>query len=345
MKRILMPVTALRRRSMYLTLVLTITLPFVFALPVHAQSCFDGDVPVFCQFTVGPLPLSPGVTTFSTDELIHSVDYTNSGLPGSAFVGVSMQSTFQEISDADYANLVAGTPFANTFCEHQLIDGTDPACVVNIDLCTTSTNSTPSGANCPKGPANGPGIILIRQVFFGSDPTNPGYLFGTDTALSCSPTQPPSCKNLTNIFISINEDTPGDPGYTGGTKNFNSMSVPSTNVVYAFNGFFQPVDNLPSVNVAKAGSAIPVKFSLGGNVGLGIFLPGSPSTLSMPCGGAIVDDIEQTVTAGSSSLQFDPGSNQYIYVWKTDKSWAGTCRQLQVKLNDGSTQVANFRFK
>ena len=40
--------------------------------------------------------------------------------------------------------------------------------------------------------------------------------------------------------------------------------------MYSFNGFFQPVDNL-LLNVAKAGSAIPVKFSLGGNVGLGIF--------------------------------------------------------------------------
>jgi hypothetical protein len=58
-----------------------------------------------------------------------------------------------------------------------------------------------------------------------------------------------------------------------------------------------------------------------------------------------MDDIEQTSTAGASTLQFDPGSNQYTYVWKTDKSWAGTCRQLQMQLNDGSTQIANFKFK
>ena len=39
---------------------------------------------------------------------------------------------------------------------------------------------------------------------------------------------------------------------------------------WPFTGFFSPVDNLPTVNVAKAGSTIPVKFSLGGNRGLGI---------------------------------------------------------------------------
>jgi hypothetical protein len=32
-------------------------------------------------------------------------------------------------------------------------------------------------------------------------------------------------------------------------------------------------------------------------------------------------------------------------VWKTDKAWAGTCRQLQLKFIDGSTQTANFNFK
>src|SRR6185295_6911527 len=37
------------------------------------------------------------------------------------------------------------------------------------------------------------------------------------------------------------------------------------NVIYNFAGFFQPVDNLPTINAATAGSAIPVKFSLSGN--------------------------------------------------------------------------------
>lgn len=32
---------------------------------------------------------------------------------------------------------------------------------------------------------------------------------------------------------------------------------------YAFGGFFSPVDNLPTLNMTKAGGAIPVKFSTG----------------------------------------------------------------------------------
>ena len=43
---------------------------------------------------------------------------------------------------------------------------------------------------------------------------------------------------------------------------------------FNFTGFFQPVDNLPAINVAAAGSSIPVKFSLGGNHGPRDILPG-----------------------------------------------------------------------
>ena len=115
-------------------------------------------------------------------------------------------------------------------------------------------------------------------------------------------------------------------------------------VSYDFNGFFKPIDNLPVVNVTKAGQAIPVKFSLGGNMGLNIFAAAYPRSIQMACGGSAQDAIEETTTAGGSSLSYDATTGQYIYVWKTEKGWAGTCRQLQVKLKDGSIRSANFNF-
>ncbi len=115
---------------------------------------------------------------------------------------------------------------------------------------------------------------------------------------------------------------------------------------YNFTGFFRPVDNLPILNVVKAGSAIPVKFSLNGNQGLSIFAVGYPLSQQINCQtGAVEGAIEQTVTAGASTLSYDPGIDQYIYVWKTDKEWASTCRQLVVRLNDGTDHLANFKFK
>ncbi len=119
----------------------------------------------------------------------------------------------------------------------------------------------------------------------------------------------------------------------------------TVNVLYAFTGFFQPVDNLPTLNVVNAGQAIPVKFSLGGDYGLNIFAAGYPSSSAVTCGATAEDAVEETVTAGNSSLSYSAGDGQYTYVWKTNTSWAGTCRTLVVKLNDGTYHRANFKFK
>jgi predicted extracellular nuclease len=115
--------------------------------------------------------------------------------------------------------------------------------------------------------------------------------------------------------------------------------------IFDSSGFFQPVDNLPVSNLVTAGRAIPVKFTLGGNQGLNIFAAGYPRSEQIPCGAsALVEGIEETLTAGGSSLSFDASTGRYIYVWKTDKAWANTCRQLVVKFVEGTTQRANFKF-
>ena len=110
------------------------------------------------------------------------------------------------------------------------------------------------------------------------------------------------------------------------------------------------MDNPPdTLNEAKAGSAIPVKFSLSGDEGLDVFAEGYPKSEKVDCGSdATVDGIEQTVTAGGSSLSYDATTDRHTYVWKTDKAWSndtnGPCRQLVVKLKDGSFHRADFEF-
>lgn len=116
--------------------------------------------------------------------------------------------------------------------------------------------------------------------------------------------------------------------------------------LFAFSGFLAPVDNLPTINEVKAGRAVPVKFSLDGYYGLTILAPHSPSSQKVTCdSGAPVSDVEQTVAAGGSGLSYDAASDTYTYVWKTDKTWAGSCRQLVVQLTDGTFHLASFRLK
>jgi uncharacterized repeat protein (TIGR01451 family) len=115
---------------------------------------------------------------------------------------------------------------------------------------------------------------------------------------------------------------------------------------YNFTGFFAPIDNLPALNEMKAGQAAPVKFSLGSNQGLNILAAGSPSSVQISCSTSDpILPVEQTETAGSSSLGYDSTSNQYKYTWKTESSWKNTCRQLTITLRDGTVHVAKFKFK
>ena len=71
---------------------------------------------------------------------------------------------------------------------------------------------------------------------------------------------------------------------------------------YYFSGFFQPVDNAPMVNVVKAGSAIPVKFSLGGNRGLDIFRTGYPRATTLSCRQRCVDGLHRDDRHGWGQL-------------------------------------------
>jgi hypothetical protein len=128
--------------------------------------------------------------------------------------------------------------------------------------------------------------------------------------------------------------------------NYNvTYNTATFSIFYNWTGFFQPIENQPVVNVAKAGSAIPVKFSLHGNQGLSIVMAGYPASGVIACNSSDPASlVEETVTAGGSTLTYDGGADQYIYVWKTEKSWNG-CRQLVIQLKDGTYHRANFQFK
>ena len=113
---------------------------------------------------------------------------------------------------------------------------------------------------------------------------------------------------------------------------------------YDFTGFFQPVDNGKVGNVVKAGSGIPVKFSLGGALGLDVLMF-PPSSTAISCDAApVMDDIEATTT-NPAGLTYDAAAKQYVYVWKTKSEWKGTCRRFMLDLKDGTQHTALFQFK
>lgn len=117
-------------------------------------------------------------------------------------------------------------------------------------------------------------------------------------------------------------------------------------VVYDFSGFVSPIENEPVLNTVKAGSGVPVRFSLDGFQGYDILAAGYPRSVRVACDSqAPTDEIEVTTSAGSSGLQYDSVSDLYTYAWKTNKAWSGTCRQLVVTLVDGTSHTATFAFR
>lgn len=114
---------------------------------------------------------------------------------------------------------------------------------------------------------------------------------------------------------------------------------------YAFTGFFSPLVNAPAFNSFAASARIPVGFALGGDQGMRIFASGYPRSQRVTCDTAasLGDD-----RRAEGRLTYDAETNRYNYVWKTDKAWAaapgGPCRQLVVKLLDGTTKRVNIEF-
>lgn len=114
---------------------------------------------------------------------------------------------------------------------------------------------------------------------------------------------------------------------------------------YLITGFFQPVDNLPTPNVAKAGRAIPLKWRLTDVRGAPVTTLTSVSVTvsSLVCAiGSTADALEE-YSAGSSGLQ-NLGDGYYQYNWKTPTSYARSCKTVKVDVGDGVVLTAEFQF-
>jgi hypothetical protein len=128
----------------------------------------------------------------------------------------------------------------------------------------------------------------------------------------------------------------------GGDETYLPSSVSGSTSFVSF-GLRAPIDAPPTVNTVKAGSTVPVNFSLGGNFGLGI-LSGTPVAVKYSCeSGVPTDEIEQTSTA-NSGLTYNASTGLYTYNWKTAKNASG-CFRFELRLDDGSVHVAYFKLR
>ena len=177
------------------------------------------------------------------------------------------------------------------------------------------------------------------------------YVLGAVPVAACSTTDA-----LSGVAVYASPSSSGGPvgsitttcsGAMDSAGNAGNTAIATYSVVYAWAGFFQPVENPSAWNSAKAGQSIPVKFSLGGDQGLGVIAAGHPKVVAITCpsSSTTTEAIEEYVTSTTNNgLVYDPLTGQYNYVWKTEKTWAGKCFRLDVKLVDNTPHSAQFKF-
>jgi hypothetical protein len=140
------------------------------------------------------------------------------------------------------------------------------------------------------------------------------------------------------------EFSPTDPNYTGNAATV-SIDVSSPLPVLHFRGFFKPVKNPPVFNRVMAGQAVPVRFTVDGYRGTTVLKVGSPTSSPISCMAVRSENIvDETEPANQGGLRQDGAKSKFKYIWKTNPSWAGTCRKLVLELVDGSSYEALFRF-
>jgi hypothetical protein len=119
-------------------------------------------------------------------------------------------------------------------------------------------------------------------------------------------------------------------------------------VPYTLEGFFDPVGATANY-AANAGRAIPLKWRLleGSTPIVDLVIgPGhwSLSSTEVSCATGQSSATATAESSGSSGLQYDLEAGHYVFVWKTQKVWTGTCRRFSATYA-GQTLSANFSFE
>ena len=147
-------------------------------------------------------------------------------------------------------------------------------------------------------------------------------------------TIPPGTLPAGSLVVCVRAgDTRGQEGYPA------CDALTTTLFAYDFRAFFQLA---PAVNqVAATSTAIPLRFTLHGDYGMDVFAPGFPRMAEASC--------ESWQRSGepvalTGLFTYRPETDRYQFSVRIDPAWRGTCRLVEIGLDDGTVRTAYFAF-
>ena len=152
-----------------------------------------------------------------------------------------------------------------------------------------------------------------------------------------------TCTDHTDATIATDQRGVSRPQPQGTRCDIGAFEYEFGSIV--FTGFASPVSDEPTLNLAKAGQTIPLKWHLADASGHPITdlesVTVTVNGLTCPAG-TTIDAVEE-YTRGTSGLQ-NLGDGYYQYNWATPRNYARSCKTMRLDLGDGVAHTALFQF-
>ena len=311
---------------------------------IYFSDCHESIFGDYCLVNSGWIPAGTetNARTFKIDTTFPTNVVVNRTSDPNIFGWYNSPVTFT-VSGSDSGSGIAQCGFGN------FNSWSTPSITVNSNIFSGG-----SGAGCRDAAGNGSGTgvswrydntvpalaptvsptgVLLRGSAATASPNATDLLSGVDPAnTGCDPVDTSVAGSLTVQCHAADK--------AGNTNTANA----AYKVGFGFTGFSAPVD-ADALNIAKAGQAVPLKFHVSDANGPVTSLTGYTLTSNGEgCDDSEPTDAIEAYAAGASGLQ-NLGGGNYQINWKTDKAFAGQCRQVNLTVGgDTTVHSADFKF-
>lgn len=281
------------------------------------------------------------------------------GHPGETLVGYDdwAHAALDIGTGGDFGDYVRVTPVDESLTPQDLLDFDDSdgdGVLDGSDNCVATANADQTdrdgdGIGDPCDPDSDPPTISITAPVVGAT-----YTLGAPVIADYACEDEVGGSGVASCVGTVPDGSLLDTG-TVGFKTFTVTSSDNAGhqasasvayrVAYGFGGFLSPVDPEPTLNTARAGRVVPLRWRLVDHVGAPVVDLSSASlaVASLSCALGSTPDAIEEFAAGASGLR-NLGDGYYQLNWQTPSSYARSCKTLLLDLGDGAARTALFQF-